>query len=219
MTGKVSPAFPVHSLSRSGASLIAVMRFLLLLLAGLMWTGAARAQSAQTAYAGGSPVVLTIPVTASVGGRCGFANGALPAGSFNKDNFDETGFSAQFDFALDCTGPSRVAVSSSNGGMQTAAAVTDGYRNKADYQVGLLLLANNGSKAEASCPASTLASGGSCSFAGRASTTQGLQLASAAVNQAGSYLRISAPVQGTGTAVLVAGSYSDVLTITVSPAL
>ena len=196
-----------------------MLRFLFLLLAALAWAGSAQAQSVQTAYAGGSPVVLTIPVTASVGGRCGFAEGAVPSGSFNKDNFDRTGFSAQFDFSLNCTGPSRVAVSSSNGGLQTAAGAPTGYRNKADYQVSLLLLANNGTRAEATCAASTLASGGSCGFAGKASTTQGLQLASAAVNQPGSYLRISAPAQSTASSVLVAGSYSDVLTITVSPAL
>ena len=196
------------------------MRFrLLLLLAGLLGTGAAQAQSVQTAYAGGSPVVITIPVTASVGGRCGFVGGALPSGSFNKDNFDQTGFSAQFDFSLNCTGPSRVAISSSNGGLLTSAAAPAGYRNKADYQVSLLLLANNGTRAEASCAASTLASGGTCGFAGKASTTQGLQLASTAVNQPGSYVRISAPAQGAASSVLIVGSYSDTLTITVSPAL
>lgn len=195
------------------------MRFRLLLLAGLLGTGAAQAQSVQTAYAGGSPVVITIPVTASVGGRCGFVGGALPSGSFNKDNFDQTGFSAQFDFSLNCTGPSRVAISSSNGGLLTSAAAPAGYRNKADYQVSLLLLANNGTRAEASCAASTLASGGTCGFAGKASTTQGLQLASTAVNQPGSYVRISAPAQGAASSVLIVGSYSDTLTITVSPAL
>lgn len=196
-----------------------MLRLLSLLLAGLSWAGAAQAQSAQTAYAGGSPVVLTIPVTASVGGRCGFGDGALPSGSFHKDNFDQTGFSAQFDFSLNCTGPSRVAVSSSNSGLLSATSAPTGYRNRADYQVSLLLLANNGTKAEATCAASTLAGGGTCAFAGSASTNQGLQLASAAVNQPGSYLRISAPAQGTSSSVLVAGSYSDVLTITVSPAL
>ena len=195
------------------------MRFRLLLLVGLLGTGAAQAQSVQTAYAGGSPVVITIPVTASVGGRCGFVGGALPSGSFNKDNFDQTGFSAQFDFSLNCTGPSRVAISSSNGGLLTSAAAPAGYRNKADYQVSLLLLANNGTRAEASCAASTLASGGTCGFAGKASTTQGLQLASTAVNQPGSYVRISAPAQGAASSVLIVGSYSDTLTITVSPAL
>jgi hypothetical protein len=196
-----------------------VLRIFLLLLAGLAWSGAAHAQSVQTAYAGGSPVVLSIPVTASVGGRCGFADGASPSGSLHRDNFDQTGFSAQFDFALNCTGPSRVAVSSSNGGLLTSAGAPAGYRNKADYQVSLHLLANNGAKSEATCAASTLASGGTCTFAGKASTTQGLQLTSAAVNQPGSYMRISAPAQGTASSVLVAGSYSDVLTITVSPAL
>ena len=195
------------------------MRFRLLLLVGLLGTGAAQAQSVQTAYAGGSPVVITIPVTASVGGRCGFVGGALPSGSFNKDNFDQTGFSAQFDFSLNCTGPSRVAISSSNGGLLTSAAAPAGYRNKADYQVSLLLLANNGTRAEANCAASTLASGGTCGFAGKASTTQGLQLASTAVNQPGSYVRISAPAQGAASSVLIVGSYSDTLTITVSPAL
>jgi hypothetical protein len=196
-----------------------VLRFLFLLLAGLVWTGTAHAQGVQTAYAGGSPVVLTIPVTASVGGRCGFVDGSAPSGSLNQNDFDRTGFSAQFNFALNCTGPSRVAVSSSNGGLLTNAAVPIGYRNKADYQVSLSLLANNGTKAEATCAASALATGGSCTFAGKASTTQGLQLASAAVNQPGSYMRVSAPAQATGSAVLVAGSYADVLTVTVSPAL
>jgi hypothetical protein len=112
-----------------------------------------------------------------------------------------------------------VAVSSSNGGLLTNAAASAGYRNKADYQVSLHLLANNGTKAEATCAASALATGGTCSFAGKASTSNGLQLASAAVNQPGSYIRISAPAQSTTSSVLVAGSYSDVLTVTVSPAL
>jgi len=196
-----------------------VIRYVLLLLFALAWAGAADAQTVQTAYAGGSPVVLTIPVTASVGGRCGFADGASPAGSFNKDDFDRAGFSAQFDFSLNCTGPSRVAVSSSNGGLLTTAAVTTGYRNQADYQVSLFLLANNGSSAQANCAASTISSGGTCSFAGKASTSQGLQLASAAVNQPGSYLRISAPAQSASESTLVAGTYSDMLTVTVSPAL
>lgn len=191
----------------------------LLLLACLMIAGTARAQSTQTAYAGGSPIVLTIPVTASVGGRCGFADGALPSGNLHKDNFDQSGFSAQFDFSLNCTGPSRVAVASANGGLLTQAATAAGYRNKADYQILLNLQASDGSKAQASCAASTATSGGSCAFAGTASTTQGLQLAAAAVNQPGSFVRVSAPAQVAGLSPLVEGAYSDVLTVTVSPSL
>ena len=193
-------------------------RFLLLMLC-FAWSGIARAETVQTAYAGGTPVTLTIPVTASIGGRCGFADGSLPAGSFNKDNFDLQGFSAEFDFSLNCSGPSRVAISSSNGGLLASAPAPSGYANKADYQVTLNLAANDGSKAQASCAASLLQSGGTCSFAGKASATQGLQLNTAAVNQSGSYLKIAAPAQALTNAVLVEGSYADVLTVTVSPAI
>jgi hypothetical protein len=190
-------------------------RFLLLALA-LLTAGTAHAQAAQTAYAGGTPVVLTIPVTASVGGRCGFA--AAPSGTYDQANFDQTGLAAQFDFSLNCTGPSRVAVVSDNGGLLTSSPADVGYSNRADYTVTLNLVANDGSSAQASCPASTLVSGSSCGFVGTASTSQGLRLASAAVNQVGSYIKISAPKQ-TGSTVLVAGTYSDSLTVTVSPAL
>jgi hypothetical protein len=189
---------------------------LVLLALALLTAGTAQAQTVQTAYAGGTPVVLTIPVTASVGGRCGFAT--APSGTYNQANFDQTGLAAQFDFALNCTGPSRVAVLSSNGGLLSSTASGAGYGNKADYSVTLNLAANDGSSAQATCTASTLVSGSTCGFVGTASTTQGLRLAAAAVNQSGSYLRISAPKQ-TGSTVLVAGVYSDSLTVTVSPAL
>lgn len=195
------------------------MTRIFLFLLGILVAGAAHGQTVQTAYAGGNPVVLTIPVTASIGGRCGFAEGAVPSGTFNKDNFDRDGFSAQFDFALNCSGPSRVAVSSSNGGLLSQAAVATGYANKADYQVTLNLVANDGSKAEATCAASSLQNGGGCTFAGAASTTSGLKLAGIAVNQPGSYLKISAPAQSAWAPTLVAGSYADVLTVTVSPAV
>lgn len=190
----------------------------LLLALALTCAGTAHAQTVQTAYAGGSPAVLTIPVTASIGGRCGFAEGGAPSGTYNQANFDQTGLSAQFGFALNCTGPSRVAVTSGNGGLLTSAAAATGYANKADYQVTLNLVANDGSTAQATCAASTLAAGASCAFAGTASTTGGLRLAAASTDQSGSYLRISAP-RHAGPAVLVEGTYSDSLTVTVSPAL
>jgi hypothetical protein len=195
-----------------------VKRFFLLL-ACLIFSGTAHAQSVQTAYAGGNPIVLSVPVTASIAVRCGSGAGELPAGNFNKDDFDRSGFSAQFDFALNCNGPSRVAISSTNGGLLTNAAVSPGYRNKADYEVTLHLRASDGTSAQATCAASTMANGGSCSYAGTASTTRGLQLSSFAFNQAGSYVRISAPAQVLSASPLVQGSYSDVLRVTVSPAL
>lgn len=195
-----------------------MLRILLLILC-LSAAGAASAQSVQTAYAGGSPVVLTIPVTVSIENRCVFADGAAPAGSFNKDNFDRDGLATQFDFSLNCNGPSRVAISSANGGLLTAASAPSGYRNKADYQVTLNLMANNGTLAQASCSASTMQSGGTCAFSGKASTSVGFRLASAVFNQAGSYLKITALPQATSAAPLIEGSYADVLTVTLSPAI
>jgi hypothetical protein len=194
------------------------VKHLLFLLVTLLTAGTAHAQTAQTSYAGGQPVELTIPVTASVGGRCGFAEGAAPTGTYTQADFDRQGLAGQFDFSLNCTGPSRVAITSANGGLLTNASVPTGYANKADYSVTLNLVANDGSSAQATCSASTLVSGSACAFAGAATTSQGLRLGSAAVNQAGSYIRVSAPARS-GSTVLVEGTYTDALTVTVSPAL
>ncbi|HEX8192399.1 MAG TPA: hypothetical protein VF552_05815 [Allosphingosinicella sp.] len=179
---------------------------------------AAPARAQQTAYAGGNPIVLSVPVTASVGGRCGFADGGAPSGSYRQENFDKQGLSNSFAFTLNCTGPSRVAVVSSNGGLVNNAAAPTGYTNRAAYDVTLNLVASDGrSTANATCAAATLTSAGGCAFRGPASTAQGLRLAASSVNQAGSYVRVSAP-PASGGAQLVEGTYTDTLTITLSVA-
>lgn len=195
-----------------------IFRIILTCIAAAAAVSPAAGQTSNTAYAGGSPVVLTIPVTASVGGRCGFATGSAPSGSYSQNDFDKSGLSHDFGFALNCTGPSRVAVVSAKGGLHNSAAAATGYANKAPYSVTLKLVANDGSQAQATCAAETLASGSTCAFGGTASTSQGLRLASASVNQPGSYLRVSAPAYS-GPGTLVAGTYSDTLTVTVSPAI
>lgn len=180
---------------------------------------AAHAQT--TAYApdtGRTPnqIVLSVPVTASIGGRCGFADGGAPDGSFHQDNFDETGLQHDFAFVLNCTGPSRVAVVSQNGGLLTPGTAPAGYTTKAPYNVTLHLVGDGGATtATASCAAETLPAGSSCSFIGPASVSQGLRLASPSTLQAGSYLNVSAPPYS-GAATLVNGAYSDVLTVTLS---
>ncbi|WP_423141729.1 hypothetical protein ACOYW6_13025 [Parablastomonas sp. CN1-191] len=199
----------------------ATLRFLIMCVAAVLCGGVAQvayADTAGTVYAGGSPLVLTIPVTASVGGSCGFADAGAPTGTFAKDDFDRLGFSNDFAFRLNCTGPARVAVISANGGLAASADAPSGYVNRAAYSVELKLVASDGTTAQASCDASALTSGGACSFAGTASLTQGLRLGAASTNVTGSYLRVSAPAYiGSGT--MVAGTYTDTLTVTVSPAL
>jgi hypothetical protein len=153
--------------------------------------------SAQTIYAPGqgSPnsKALPVQVTASV-----------------------TGFTHDFPFTLECTGPSRVAVVSSNGGLLTGGPAPASYATKAPYDVTLNLTANGGAPtASATCAVATLVNGSTCGFVGPASETKGLRLAAASVAQSGSYLRVAAPPYA-GPGTLVQGSYQDTLIVTVS---
>lgn len=177
----------------------------------------ARAQA--TAYAAGqgsvNSVEVGVEVRASVLGRCGFASGGAPSGTIDQADFDQSGFSKDFAIQLNCTGASRIAVSSVNGGMTNAAVGGTGYQTRAPYRVALFMVADNGTNAAAACDASTLSAGGSCGFAGTAGTATGLRLAGAATKANGSYLRISAPAYA-GSDTLAAGRYSDTLSITVS---
>lgn len=195
------------------------LRILALAIVAALCVAISQPASAQvTAYAAGqggvNSVEVGVEVRASVRSRCGFATGKAPSGSIDQADFDQTGFSKDFAIQLNCSAASRIAVSSANGGMTTTGATT-GYATKAPYQVALRMVADNGTSSTASCDATTLGSGGNCSFAGTASSTNGLRLAGASTKNNGSYLRVSAPAY-TGSAPLVAGRYADTLTITVS---
>lgn len=183
--------------------------------------GAALPASAQTtAYAPGqgatgpTNIPLSIPVTASVGGRCGFADGLAPSGNFNQPDFDVVGLDFTVPFTLECTGPSRVAVVSTNGGLKTAATPAPGYAALAPYNVTLNLAGSN-LTATATCSADTLTTGSTCGFLGPATTTRGLRLAASSLNQSGTSMRITAAPY-TNPAQLVQGTYSDTLIVTIS---
>lgn len=179
------------------------------------------AQTTVYAPGDGSPnsVGLQVNVLASVGGRCGFADLGAPSGSFDQRNFDVTGFSHDFLFSLNCTGPARVGVVSSNGGLKTAGTAPSGYAVLAPYDVSLHLVSNTPTTADATCAAAALVAGtGTCAaFLGPASTTQGLRIGAPSTNQTGSYLRVAASAynQAVGP-TLVAGEYADTLTVTLS---
>ncbi|MCX7284616.1 MAG: hypothetical protein NTX28_11345 [Novosphingobium sp.] len=174
-----------------------------------------------TAYAGGAPISLTIPVTASVGGRCGFAAGAAPSGTFDAGAIDIAGWSGQFAFTLNCNGAARVAVVSANGGLRTALLPAEaGYLGLAPYSVKLNLVGAAGSTATQTCQVATLVSGAStpCTFVGTASQTNGLRIGPSSQNLVGSYLEVSAPPYA-GPGILVQGTYTDTLTVTVSASI
>lgn len=180
----------------------------------------------------GTSITLTpIYVRASVGGRCGFADGQAPGGTVNQPDFDVTGFDATFNFVLECTGPSRVGVVSANGGLFQTNSTDPGYTGLAPYDVGLTLVGNGGATATASCEAASLAAGmTTCStayggtggpqtnFTGPANETTGLLLNASSTTGATSSIRVRAAAYN-GSDVLVSGAYQDVLTVTVSPSL
>lgn len=174
-----------------------------------------------TAYVGGAPVLLTLPVTASVGGRCGFAVNNAPSGSFDAGQIDQSPWSNRFPFALNCNGAARVAVTSANGGLRTAILPTaPGYSGLAPYTVQLALVGAGGTTAAGQCEAATLTTGASapCAFIGPTTQNQGLRIAPSSQNLTGAYLQVSAPAYA-GPGVLVQGTYSDTLTVTVSAAI
>lgn len=174
-----------------------------------------------TAYVGGAPISLTLPVTASVGGRCGFATGGAPSGSFDAGQIDQAAWSNQFPFTLNCNGAARVAVTSANGGLRAAVQpVEAGYAGIAPYSVSLNLVGSGGANASAQCEVATLTASAAapCTFIGPATQSQGLRIAPSSQNLSGAYLSVSAPAYA-GPGILVQGAYSDTLTVTVSAAL
>lgn len=187
--------------------------------AGMVPAQSAFAQSiSATAYVGQS-IPLSVPVTASIGGRCEFGTGAAPQGTFDAGQIDSTAWSHDFGFEISCNTASRIAVVSSNGGLLSSSQATDpGYLNVAPYDV-TLNLEGDAQTVSDSCAAASLVDTATqvCSFRGTASQLVGLRLPGASRNQAGSLLRVSAPAYA-GPGTLVAGIYSDTLIITIAAA-
>jgi len=179
------------------------------------------ASAATTAYAvgQGSPnnIPLSVPVTASITASCGFAPDAAPNDSYFAPNLDH-GFTHDTAFVLQCATPLRMAIVSTNGGLQTAVPAPSGYTALAPYDVTLNIVGDGAVTASGTCAAATLsASAGSpCAFRGPASSGQGLKLNVPSNNQPGSYVRVSAPLYP-GPSILVASTgYADTLTVTLS---
>ena len=211
-------------------------RWAALLVVGSFTTSAA-ASTAITAYypdpaltgynfPGPSHATIAIDVKASVGGTCGFATNGAPTGTVNAGAIDTTGWSAQIPFVAQCTAPWRIAVSSLNGALKSAAAAPTGYANTAPYTVALNVPYDTGSSTgtvTSSCPVALIdqaQASSSCNFKGTASTTNGLEVPRS-FGLGGSFIQMSAPSYNgnNGTSILVAGAYGDTLTVTVSPAV
>ncbi|MFM5954907.1 MAG: hypothetical protein ACKOPE_11500 [Novosphingobium sp.] len=179
---------------------------------------------ALTGYSWPGPdhATLTIPVTASVGGSCGFVPGNEPNANFNVGAIDTTGWSRDVPFKVECTAPWRIAVKSQNGGLKTGAVVQSGYIDKATYNVALNLPWDTGTASGTvadNCAVELIdqaAGSTACTFEGTASNSNGL-LVPRSVGLAGSKITLTG-VANPGPAVLVAGTYTDTLVVTISPA-
>jgi hypothetical protein len=167
-------------------------------------------------YPGPANAVFQIPVTASVGGTCGFTT-APNANLFHAD-IDTTGWSDQVPFTVECTAPWKIAVTSQNGALANAGSAASGYQNRAPYTVSLNV-ASDGGTVSAACPVAEIdqAVGSSpCAFKGTASPTTGLTIPRS-FGLSGSYIQVAAPAYS-GPDLLISGTYNDTLTVTISPA-
>jgi spore coat protein U-like protein len=157
----------------------------------------------------GDPQSVTVDVVGTVPGHCGFTT--TPSGQTIPGDLSQGG-SLTIDFGVNCNAPFLVRASSKNGAFLTdQPAVGDGLANQLDYSLHLTLATDLGAL-DATCNADALTAGaGGCAFYGTA-TGQGLSSGDGvAINQSGSL-----QFGWTQSAKqLVAGSYSDTLTIVV----
>jgi spore coat protein U-like protein len=185
------------------------MRLGAVLMVGAAWllsAGAAAASSTTTIV--GDPQTLTVDVTGQVAGRCGFST---PPTDKSVLGDLATAGSLTLNFTVDCNTPFRVRAISTNGGLKTTSATGEGFTNLLDYSLRLQLATDAGGL-DATCNADALASAaGGCAYYGSAAG-QGLS------SGQGVSLNASGALQFGWTAApqrLVAGSYSDTLTIVV----
>lgn len=167
-------------------------------------------------FPGQASASITVEVKASIGGQCGFQT--APNANRNVGQIDTTAWNEVVNFVPECTAPWRIAISSQNGGLKTATAVPAGYQNKAPYTVSLNVNSDSG-PVTAACPVAEIdqAAGATpCNFEGAASASNGL-LVPRSFGLAASSITMNAPAYP-GPDILVTGTYTDTLVVTISPA-
>lgn len=163
---------------------------------------------------------LSIPVHASIGGSCTFAAGGAPNDSYIiPQPIDTNPWSRQVPMTLNCTGPSRLAIVSSNGGLLTGGTPASGYATLAPYTVAVSIAQPSASPVTGSCLADALKTGSAavCNLRGTASPTVGIPF-SPTVGLTTSFILASGVADPVTPNLLVPGTYQDTLVVTVSPA-
>ncbi len=202
---------------------------LFLLSASALFVHSGTAAAQVTAYAAdqaGQPtsidrVSLAIPVTARVAPSC--ASTALPNSIINLGNLDLTLPNTQVALTIQCNATFHVGLTSSNGGMKTAANAPPGYTGVRDYNIALHIKDNTDAEnVSSTCLASSLtpaAGSTACSANLRGpatSTAPGFTISGPSTGRT-SYLLISNAPKSQDI-LIGAADYSDTLTITLAAA-
>lgn len=191
--------------------------------------GAAMAGLAATAAAARASVQYDVEM--AIPRVCGWADGGRPTASVNLGDLAKPG-SRHIPFALDCNTPFVIRAVSLNGALKRAgdlptgadAAFEDVVAYDVTLKLGLRNAAGSAFSDERTCTSGELfARAAACPFAGDA-LGEGWESDDAVANarDAGlpaSGLSLRWDGQRTGARTLVAGSYSDVLTVSVEAAL
>jgi hypothetical protein len=173
----------------------------------------------------GSAVALEFTPTMTIEPRCGFAASGTPASGVNLGSLDTAGL-RDVAFGLDCNTPFTFSTSSQNGALKRdnpMSGLPIQFSQTIDYRVRLALgvrdLDGSLRTMTETCTATALLPSGSCAFAGTLPlqgllSGDGIAIATDLALPPSS-LRITWSNPNSGDPTRVAGSYSDVLTVSV----
>jgi hypothetical protein len=187
--------------------------------------GPAMAQSGS----GGGAAVVQYDVTLSIAPRCGWANGGRPAASVDVGSLDISGVK-DVPFALDCNTPFVVRAESARGALKKTgdqisglpSSFTDVVPYNVRMRLGVRQANGNTDTRNRTCDAAELLTSSpssACAFAGTG-IGEGWSSNNAVANASdtglpASSLRLSWSARAVGAPTRLAGSYSDVLTVSV----
>jgi hypothetical protein len=173
----------------------------------------------------GPAASVELTITTAIAPRCGWSSSGAPASNVTLGSLDSTG-NKDIPFEIDCNTPFLFSATSLNQTLAQEASIEDLpalFTQTIDYRVGVRIGVRNvdgtAGIVSANCSSASLTLEGMCPFAvgspGQDSFT-GESIATAADTALPrSRLRISWTGQSASEATRVAGTYSDVLTVSV----
>ena len=153
---------------------------------------------------------LTINATGNIAGSCVLNTGSnFPTNA----NLSVTGSSAA-TATVDCSTPFKLNATSSNGALSNSVSAGSGFTNTLGYSLTISVPLNSGGPAAATCASSTLVTGQSgCALSPGNTTGLYSGATGSATNKTAT---LTAAWTTPSTPILVAGNYSDTLTVSIA---